>query len=133
MNDDSFFMGVGITSGSSSIGIVGLNVSGSIEDDVTINAWRGTGLTFTNVVIVEEPVSSHINLYSLDKITFTATNENDDSLDITYSYFIVPYEVTAEKAQHLSDPMNAILNVIPIIIIVAVLLGVVAIFIIRRE
>lgn len=126
VNDDSFFMGVGLTAGSSAIGIVGLNVSGSIEDGATITAWRGTGLTFTDIEIDESSVNSHINLYKLNKVTFTATDADNDTLDITYSYFIVPYQVTAEKATHLDNTESTLIDLIPLLLAVALVLGIIA-------
>lgn len=113
---------------------VSYNVSGTIKDGFEVD-YFGTTETLTNSTpeVTATAVNGFKDLYSFDKLTWTATNSSNETATVTYSQVIVPYEVTAERAQHLEPAMNTILSVIPIIIIVAVLLGVVAIFIIRRE
>ena len=93
-----------------------------------------TNFTFSDVVVDDTVISTHVNLYTLLKFTWTATN-NDTSTtyDTTYSQFIVPYEVTAEKAQHLSPAEIEILDILPVFIIIAVLIAAVAVVAFRRE
>lgn len=91
-----------------------------------------SNFTVTNETVNIVENSDHIDLYDLTNLTFTVTNNNVE-YNVTASYFVVPAEVTAERSVHLTDAMNVILNVIPLLIIVAVLLGVVAVFILRRE
>lgn len=111
----------------------GIKITGTIDDGMTWSVFRGTGtFTFTDEEVNYTEVSSHKDLYLLDSMTATVS-QSDQSADVVYSFFIVPAEVTAEKAQHLSDAQIVILDVIPLLIIVAVLLGVVAVFILRRE
>lgn len=121
MNGGSFFMGAGLTAGSSAIGIVGLTMSGDIDDGATVDVWRGTDITISNIDVVKTEHEGFLDLYDLEKVTFTATDADSDSLDITYTYFIVPVEVTAEHTQHLSDSESAIIMVIPVLIICAIL------------
>lgn len=111
--------------------VVGLYFEGNIEDGYDFTVYRSTA-TESDVVSVYSDVDSYKDIVALEKITFTLTS-GDNSVEATYSYFLVPYEVTAERSVHLTDAMNVILNVIPLLIIVAVLLGVVAVFILRKE
>lgn len=108
-------------------------VSGTIKDGFSVDHF-GTTATITDgePTATASAVSGYKNLYSFSSINWVANNGAEDA-NVTYSQVIVPVTVTAEKTVHLSDAMNVILSVIPILIIVAVLLGVVAIFIIRRE
>lgn len=110
-------------------------VAGSVDDDITatvVSSRLDTDPVLSNVQIFADSVSGYNDLYKFEKVTMTAT-ENSINTTLTYSYVIVPAEVTAERSVHLTDAMNVILNVIPLLIIVSVLLGVVAIFILRRE
>lgn len=125
LKDSSFMIANGMT------GSAGIYFIGTVDDGVTISLYRVTGTT-DNVVMNYTDDPNYVGLVELSNITFDIT-VSGNTTSATYSYFLVPYEVTAEKAVHLTDAMNVILSVIPIIIIVAVLLGVVAIFIIRRE
>ena len=118
--------------------VIKIKVTGNIDDGFTVTTITSSADTTTigDVVPAYSEVTGFKDLYQLSQLKIPVDYEVSGTpyhTDLIYSYFIVPAEATAEKAQHLSDPMNAILNVIPIIIIVAVLLGVVAIFIIRRE
>lgn len=125
-------------SGQTSINASDTNVAsaiimeGTIEDGVTFTAIKGaTTATFDDIVIDAVADSDHENLYKLSKVTAVATYDGEDT-DITYSYFVVPSEVTAERDVHFTDGQNAILGAIPIMILVAILLGVVALVIRSR-
>lgn len=77
--------------------------------------------TISDVEIQANEVAEYIDLYKLDAITFVATNISDTTktTDCTYNYFIVPATVTSERAQHLSPGEIAIMNALPVLIIVA--------------
>lgn len=105
---------------------------GTYDDGITISSPNMPDATYDNITWNIQPVEGYIDLYKLTSIEFDITN-NGTTVHATYSYFGVPSEVTAERSVHLTDAMNVILNVIPLLIIVAVLLGVVAVFILRRE
>lgn len=130
LNGDSIIFAHGITKLSDN-NYYDFLITGDVDNGVTVECGVST-VTISDISVNAAPNSSHLDLYEFQSVTFTATLNGNDTA-VSYNTLVVPSEVTAEKAQHLSDPMNAILNVIPIIIIVAVLLGVVAIFIIRRE
>lgn len=112
-----------------------INVQATIEDGATVSMIAPSGYTISNESVNNTAVSSHKDLYSFSNVTFTVTDDNDPTSTgtATYGQVIVPYEVSAERSVHLTDAMNVILNVIPLLIIVSVLLGVVAVFILRRE
>ena len=112
-------------------GTVMLRVDGTIDDGVTVtNIYPNANYEFSDVTINKTPVTGFKDLYQVDTLTFTATNISTTATDdVTYSYFIVPAEVTAERSVHFTDNMNELLGVIPVLVIVAILLGVVALVI----
>lgn len=126
MLNESVFVGVGLTSGSSAVGIVGLNVTGDMGD-VTITPWRGTDLTFSNIVISKSVVNGYIDLNKFDKVTFTVTDGESDSLDITYSYVIVPLYVTADVADPIPASHAALYFAIIPLMVVAILMMIVGV------
>lgn len=122
MLDESVFVGVGLTSGSSAIGIVGLNVTGDM-DDVTITPWRGTDLTFSNIVVDKTQIESYVGLNEFNDVSFTVTDGESDSLNITYSYVIVPEKVHAEKSDPLSPIIITLLSTLPIFATIGLIVG----------
>lgn len=126
----------GYKSGSAAL----FRIEGSIADGFTVTPTPNT-LGITDVQCNYEKLDDHIDLYKVTSITFKSVYDNgtpgdtsDDVIrDQTFSSYVVPAKITCERSVHFSDAMNVILNVIPLLIIVAVLLGVVAVFILRRE
>lgn len=109
----------------------GLFITGNVEG-VTITSPL-SGVTVNNdVVIVATNNNKYVDLVDLEKITFSTTYSGT-TVDQTYSYFVVPYEVTAEKAVRLSANENAILLVIPALLIIAILIGILAVAFRMRE
>ena len=129
---DSEVHGFGVTNVTGAGNLV-LDVVGTIDDGVTVTSISNAGAstTFSTPTITATPDSNYKDLYSLEKITFVATASGNDT-NVTYSYFLVPYEVTAEKAEHLTTGQIELLDVIPILVIVAILLGVIALVIRSR-
>ena len=110
---------------------VSYSIFGTIGDGFEINQFYGSTATFGDITVNDTEVSGYNGLYKLDNFQFNITS-GTNSTDATVSYFIVPAEVTAERAVHFTDGQNAILAAIPIMIIVAILLGVVALVIRSR-
>lgn len=118
----------------------GIGISGDI-DDLEVTVWRGaSGFTYTDPVANYSAVSGYVDLYALDDITFTGTvteTVDDETVTtdtaITYSYFLVPYQVTAELSQHLSDTEITLLSIIPLFLIAAVLCAVTYVVIRNRD
>ena len=114
-----------------------ISVSGTIDDGVTVNLYtQGAGSPVTLVTVSDAkinytPVEGHDDLYLVDNITFTLTKDSASD-NVTYSIYTVPAEVTADRTDPMSDNEIAILAAVPIMIIVAILLGVIALIIRSR-
>lgn len=109
-------------------GIVVLDISGSIDNGFQASEITNhANLSLGEVQVTSEKISDHVNLYKLDGMSITATNTNNDkSSTYDWNALIVPYEITAEKSVHLSNNEIAIFLAIPVLIIVALLVGIVA-------
>ena len=130
---DSEMYAVGVTYlGTSTPGTPVLSVLKMTGDASSVEFSAIYGLsgtaTFADVTIDKTADPDYLELYDLNKVTATVTYDSTDTA-ITYSYFIVPHEVTAERAQHLSSGQIELLDVIPILVIVAILLAVIALVI----
>lgn len=128
-------------------------MDGDTEFYVAGYTYRALGVAYTNFVGIFsgtinggiDPISYVPSTYTISDPTFTYTAESDKYTDfydfsgfsigltdgtnsgtVTYTQLIVPVEVDAELSQHLTPGQNELLGVIPVMIIVAVLLGVVA-------
>lgn len=116
---------------------VGYVVSGSIDDGFTVSNWRvntlaGDTLTHSDPVADYSTSAKWVDVLDLSKITFTTTATQDDAstdTNVVYSYFLVPAEITADRLDPLTDGEISLLDAIPMIIIAAVLIGVVALVI----
>lgn len=104
---DSTLYAMGITSG-----ITGLvKVEGNIDDGVTVDVIGQSDEVVSNIVIDKTAVGGYNDLYTIEKITFDV-EISGTTTNCVYSYFIVPYEVTAEKTQHLDTTQIAMIGVI---------------------
>ena len=120
---------------------VGIYLSGSIDDGITGIVWRGDSVcSLSDEEINATSINDHIDLYKLSSLTATASfEETIDEVDyvtdstVTYNYLLVPYQVTAERSVHFDSGTNAIINAIPIIIIVAMITMAVGFFLVKRE
>lgn len=135
MNADSEFVAIG----TSDIGTdnVGIKIIGSIEDGATITTWKSPGnatWTFSNIVINSTPVDTHKDLYELSTITADAVNDatTPQSGTITYSYYMVPLEITAERSIHPEGATKVLMDLLPVLIGAGLLLGVAGYVIKRR-
>ena len=133
MTEDSIIYGSGRTNVGTDV--VGTLVSGTV-DDVDVTIWRGDA-TPRDIVINATEVIGYIGLYSFDNVEFWVDDTKEDNptttAKITYSYVVVPAEVTAELSQHLSSGQNALLNAIPILVIVALVLAAVGMVYVSRN
>lgn len=104
-----------------------IKIEGTINNGVTVQILDRTtgeateGATVTNLSINATEIDGYQNLYQLTSITFVGADD-DSSANVTYSAYIVPTEVTAERSQHLDAGQNALIGVIPIMVIVALLM-----------
>ena len=131
LNGDSPFYAIGVTNLNGGQ-VAMIKLTGTIDDGVSADGYRVSSPTFSNISMDTVTDGNHKDLYQLSKITGTITDANSVSTNFTYSYFIVPAEVTAERSIHFTDNQNALLAVIPMLVIIAILIGVVALVIRSR-
>lgn len=130
---DSEIICCGVSISTNTTNAVGIFGKGNVTDGMTFSSfYTGTNYsgdtTISDVVINDNEISSHEDLYSLENITLVINYNVNQTFDATYSYFIVPAEVVAERAVHLDQNESAILAAIPVMTIVALILGVLAIY-----
>lgn len=125
-----------IALGRSQSGSVGTCVymTGNIDDGMTISYYYDGSNTPTNddIVINANGDGRYVDVYVFKDITFDIT-QSTTTYPVTYSYLLVPAEITAEKSAHLDDGQINILSTIPVIIIIAIILMVASLFIKNRE
>lgn len=102
-------------------------------DDMEYPDTFNSNLTVSDQAIHGQYDTKHNDLYVLDNLTFTITNQSSVVFNVTASYFIVPAEVTADRAQHLDAGEIAILAAIPLMAIAALVLLVVRYFVAGRD
>lgn len=127
LNSDSEFFVNGLTF----FGTMGLQT-------VMYGNWMDPTVTYSREGIVASDITvnyteneTHTDLYVLDSFTFNATL-NDVNKDVIYSYFVVPYEVTADRESPVTGPVDALFNVIPLITIAGLLMAGIYAFISRK-
>lgn len=130
-NSEIYAMGTSKVADSSEFGV---KITGNVEDGVNITTWRGGDWNYTDISVNATAVDNYVDLYSLASITATATSDDDAYTGtITYSYFLVPTEVTAEMTVHADDGTRALLSAIPIIAMIGIVLAVVGVAIVGRN
>ena len=128
-------MGISVGLGfNTAIGVYGI---GTIADGMSLStAYQGTSVTgdvtYTDPVADYSSVSGYNGLYKLNGYTSTITVGETTPTDISYTYFIVPAEVTAELSQHLDGGQISLMKAIPIMVIVALLMTAVGAIALRR-
>ena len=117
LNANTSLMVMGLT-GVGSQWNTGYLLDGTITN-YTVEQWTGvTSYPATNVSDDSAKIDGYVDLYSVKKFTWDIDN-NGTTQSVTYDYFIVPKEVTAELANHMTPGEIAIMNAIPVMIIVA--------------
>lgn len=131
MTATSDFVALGVTQLQGSDRCI-LRIDGNIEDgaNVDVIASTVTDTTITDVTVNTSELPSHKG-YSLSTITFVAVADGTDT-DVTYSYFIVPSEVSIERNVHGDEAFNSVIDIIPLVAGVGLLMGAVYYFISRR-
>ena len=95
----------------------------SVDVDVIKITNAAPDVTISDIAIDSTDVSGYNDLMTFNKFTFKATPTGGTATNVTYSYVIVPAEVTAELSQHLTSGQNALLGAIPILVIVSLVLA----------
>lgn len=141
---DSLLYGYGITrtsnpvdSGSPGYGLI---VSGNMDDGITVSKWRGSdNIVFSDITINATESKNYVDTYEFSSITFngtvtttveeeTVTGDNE----ITYSYILVPYEITAERTVQMDGSTATVIDLIPLIAVIGLVLGVIAYILYKR-
>lgn len=121
--------------GSTQVGSVGVGVhfEGTVADGYEFTLYRNTNNTeVSNVESNYVENGKYLGVIELTNITFDMTPEGGTATAATYSYFLVPYQITAELAVHASEDEIEILETIPILIIIGLIMGIVGMIAARR-
>lgn len=128
VNAESQIYAMGITSGINGL----VKIDGSIAGGLNIDVIGTDEESITNITIDSTAVSGYNNLYVINKITFDVTI-NGNTTNCTYSYFIVPYQITAELSNHLDNGPISILLAIPIMVVLVILMAAASMIMRNRE
>lgn len=130
---DSSFIAMGVTTVTSWNN--GFQITGTLADyDVEVFNPAVNTFVISDIADDKKEVNGYNDLYTLSKITFNVTDSNDADIDVdaTYSYFLVPYEVTAERSVHPEGATLTLMELLPVLIGAGLLIGVVGAVIVRR-
>lgn len=131
---DNYVLKTGTINSYGLMDVTGSN--GYVPYYITINNGVATitsidSVTISNIVVDWDAVDGYEDLYKLSGVTFD-TVYNDTTISQTVGNFIIPTEVSAEITGHLSSNQIALLDVIPVMIIVALIMSIVAAVLIKR-
>ena len=110
---------------------VGLFAKGTLDDGLdfsTVYAPADTTITYGTETATKSDVNNYVDLYLLDKFGFTIS-DGTNTVDATYSYFLVPSEVTAERSVHASPVESTLIGLIPLLMMVGIMLTAIGLFI----
>ena len=111
---------------------IGVRFDGTIADGYEFTLYRNSNdCSVSNVVSNYVENDKYIDLVELSSITFDLTPDGGTATAATYSYFLVPYQVTAELSEHLDAGSIAILAALPVLLIAALVIFAVRIIGIR--
>lgn len=132
--EDSRIYAMGLTT-IANVWYNGFYLDGTVEN-MTVTQYNPDPATYTisNVSVNTEEVDSHVDLYTLDSITFLATQIEDSTITntCTYNYIIVPSEVVAERSVHPTGATLTLMELLPVLIGAGLVIGVVGAAIVRR-
>lgn len=130
MNGDSEILADGysaVKSGAVSV----FKIEGNINDGFTVTS-QNTNVTVDNVECNYEAVTGYLDLYKVTSITFETTYDGETRTQ-TYSSYIVPAEVTAELSEHFNSAEIALINVLPLLVIIAIVLMAAGLMVFKRD
>lgn len=105
-------------------------ITGTVNNGVTVTT-KDT-VTVDNVAVNTVKSSKYADCYTLNSITFDATL-NNTTVSATYDRIIVPYQVTVEVAEPLSDGEISLLNALPILIIIGLVMVAVGAIVVKNR
>ena len=127
INENTPLLVMGITSVGAQWN-TGYMVEGTIND-YEVSQWTGaTTYTPTNVTDDSTKINGYKDLYSIKQFQWTIDNSGT-SQTVTYNYFLVPLEVTAERSVHASPVESTLIGLIPLLMMVGIMLTAVGLFI----
>ena len=132
LEDSTIFYAAGISGIGAAGNITSIYFEGTTEEIEYTVLRSNVVVSNSNVTYTDD--ATHVDVVNLDKVTFTTTYETGGetyTIDQTYSYFFVPYQITAELSEHLTPGQIALLGAIPVLVIVALL--VVAVGVVARR
>lgn len=136
LNGDSPVLAMGLTTFNGDYA-TGFYINGNPDDGFEVTNYFPSPATanVSDVTSDLSEVSNFKDLYTLKEIKFNLSAVSDPTItgNATYSYFIVPAEITAEKAAHLTDNQNAIMLAIPILVVIALLIAVAVVVLKSRD
>lgn len=116
-----------------------IKIDGNISDGVDVSVLNATTgeeyatATIDDLSINATAVNGYLNLYDLTSITFKAKIlDTDGWTNVSYSAYIVPASVTAEKAIHADENTASMIAMIPFILIMGIVLMFVGVVLVRR-
>lgn len=142
--DDSPVYATGIST-VGEIGIV-IHIEGTIKDGFTFdvmdnrNTSNISNVEVSDINVISEKVTGYTNLYKLTSISATISLDNTaqgvttpHTGTVTYSSYIVPYEVSAELSEHASNIEITLYQMIPILVVLGLIVGIVGLLAYNRH
>ena len=112
---------------------IGVFFNGTIENGLSFELFRNLDdFTVSNVEAHYTTNNQYLGVIELSNVTFDLTPGENPAIVATYSYFLVPYQITAEKAVHADADTIELLETIPILITVGLIMGIVGVIAARR-
>lgn len=120
--DENIIILAGVTSVQTSPATpVGVYGHGTITNLVIESAYPDDDTTYSNLEVNSTTAPNYEGLNQVSNITFDMTRDATTT-HATYSYYLVPYEVTAEKSIHPDGPTGAIIDLIPLIVALSIVI-----------
>lgn len=112
-----------------------IQIDGTIEDGATVSIYDpDNGYSVSNVKINTTATEGYADLYTFVSITFDVTHTASTAVtSCTYTAVIVPAQVTAELAEHLDAGSIALLNALPVLVIIGLVLAATAAIVVKRD
>lgn len=134
INKDSTIYGMGVSFNVAGATSIYIRTSGSINDGLTSTPFivKGTEqtITVTDVTPAYNAVNGYIDLYTIDNFVITLTDGTNTGT-ATYTYFIVPSEVTAEPDN--PDTYKNLIKIVPLMAFIMLVVAAAAMIISKRD
>ena len=132
VKEDSPIIGIGTTELANNVD-QRFVITGTLADGFTAEYEPYDTMTMGDITATAPAHNgTYLEVYDFEKLTFTATYDGSD-IPVTYSQVLVPYQITAELAQHLDAGSIALLNALPILVIIGLVMAAVGAIYIRNR